>query len=246
MKRLKGYLLIGLSLISISGILYLLEIYIFQKKSDTLFYLLQDLAFVPIQVLVVSIIVEELLRRREKQVKLSKMNMAIGTFFSEAGTGLLRLFSAFDLSVSQIRSRLLIKGEWTDKEFDNVRKFLAAHVCSIDSGIRDLEELKAFLLDKRGFLLSLLENPNLLEHESFTDLLFAVFHLTEELAVRKTVTSLTPPDYHHVANDLKRAYVLLLAEWIAYVRHLKAYYPYIFSLVIRTNPFDPNAAPEIK
>jgi hypothetical protein len=246
MKRLKGYLLIGLSLISISGILYLLEIYIFQKKSDTLFYLLQDLAFVPIQVLVVSIIVEELLRRREKQVKLSKMNMAIGTFFSEAGTGLLRLFSAFDLSVSQIRSRLLIKGEWTDKEFDNVRKFLAAHVCSIDSGIRDLEELKAFLLDKRGFLLSLLENPNLLEHESFTDLLFAVFHLTEELAVRKTVTSLTPPDYHHVANDLKRAYVLLLAEWIAYVRHLKAYYPYIFSLVIRTNPFDPDAAPEIK
>lgn len=246
MKRLKGYLLIGLSLISISGILYLLEIYIFQKKSDTLFYLLQDLAFVPIQVLVVSIIVEELLRRREKQVKLSKMNMAIGTFFSEAGTGLLRLFSAFDLSVSQIRSRLLIKGEWTDKEFDNVRKFLAAHVCSIDSGIRDLEELKAFLLDKRGFLLSLLENPNLLEHESFTDLLFAVFHLTEELAVRKTVTSLTPPDYHHVANDLKRAYVLLLTEWIAYVRHLKAYYPYIFSLVIRTNPFDPDAAPEIK
>jgi hypothetical protein len=172
--------------------------------------------------------------------------MAIGTFFSEAGTGLLRLFSAFDLSVSQIRSRLLIKGEWTDKEFDNVRKFLAAHVCSIDSGIRDLEELKAFLLDKRGFLLSLLENPNLLEHESFTDLLFAVFHLTEELAVRKTVTSLTPPDYHHVANDLKRAYVLLLTEWIAYVRHLKAYYPYIFSLVIRTNPFDPDAAPEIK
>jgi hypothetical protein len=119
-------------------------------------------------------------------------------------------------------------------------------VCSIDSGIRDLEELKAFLLDKRGFLLSLLENPNLLEHESFTDLLFAVFHLTEELAVRKTVTSLTSPDYHHVANDLKRAYVLLLAEWIAYVRHLKAYYPYIFSLVIRTNPFDPDAAPEIK
>ena len=246
MKRLKGYLLIGISLISISVILYLIEIYFFHKESDTLFYLLQDMAFVPIQVLVVSIIVEELLRRREKQAKLSKMNMAIGTFFSEAGTGLLRLFSAFDLSVSQIRSRLIVKGEWTDQEFANVRKFLAAHECSIDSGIRDLEELKAFLLAKRGFLLSLLENPNLLEHESFTDLLFAVFHLTEELAVRKTVTSLTPPDYHHVANDLKRAYVLLLAEWIAYVWHLKADYPYIFSLVIRTNPFDPNAAPEIK
>jgi hypothetical protein len=40
------------------------------------------------------------------------------------------------------------------------------------------------LLSKRDFLVALMENPNLLEHESFTDLLWAVFHLVEELAVR--------------------------------------------------------------
>jgi len=246
MKRFTWYSLIGFSLLSISGLVYLGEIYLFHRESDTLFYMLQDIAFVPIQVLLVSIIVEELLSRREKQAKLSKMNMAIGTFFSEAGTELLRRFAAFDQSVSQIRSRLLVKGEWTDQEFASVRRFLTSYECSIDTGIRDLEALKSFLLDKRGFMLSLLENPNLLEHESFTDLLFAVFHLTEELAVRKTVGSLAKPDYIHVANDLKRAYVLLLAEWITYVRHLKNAYPFIFSLVIRTNPFDPNASPEIK
>jgi hypothetical protein len=245
MKRIKGYLLIGAGLLALSGISYLVQIFFFHRESDTFFYMLQDIAFVPIQVLLVSIIVEELLSRREKQAKLSKMNMAIGTFFSEAGTGLLRLFSAFDLSAAQIRSRLLIKGGWREEEFDDVRKFIAQYKCSIDTAIRDLEELKAFLLRKRGFLLSLLENPNLLEHESFTDLLFAVFHLTEELAVRKSVAALAAPDYQHIANDLKRAYVLLLAEWIAYVRHLKASYPYIFSLVIRTNPFDPDASPEI-
>jgi hypothetical protein len=50
----------------------------------------------------------------------------------------------------------------------------------------------------------------------------------------------------HVANDLKRAYVLLLSQWITYVKHLKTAYPFIFSLVIRTNPFDPEASPEIK
>jgi len=31
-------------------------------------------------------------------------------------------------------------------------------------------------------LLGLLGNPNLLEHDSFTDLLWAVFHLMEELS----------------------------------------------------------------
>jgi len=183
MKRFKGYLLIGAGLLALSGISYCAQIFFFHRESDTFFYMLQDIAFVPIQVLLVSIIVEELLSRREKQAKLSKMNMAIGMFFSEAGTGMLRLFSAFDLSAAQIRSRLLVKGGWREKEFDDVRRFIAQYECSIDTAIRDLEELKAYLLHKRGFLLSLLENPNLLEHESFTDLLFAVFHLTEELAV---------------------------------------------------------------
>lgn len=246
MKRFRGYLIIGACLLVLSGISYWVQIFWFHRESDTFFYMLQDIAFVPIQVLLVSIIVEGLLSRREKRSKLSKMNMAIGTFFSEAGTDLLRLFSAFDLGVPQIRSRLMVKGEWTDQEFAAVSKFLRAYNASIDSAVRDLGEVKAFMLAKRGFLLNLLENPNLLEHESFTDLLFAVFHLTEELAVRNRVQALTQPDYNHVANDLKRAYMLLLSEWMAYVRHLKANYPYIFSLVIRTNPFDPDAAPEIK
>jgi hypothetical protein len=245
MKRFRGYFIVAASLIALSCISYCVQILFFHRESDTFFYMLQDVAFVPIQVLLVSIIVEGLLSRREKQAKLSKMNMAIGTFFSEAGTELLRLFSAFDLSVSQIRNRLMVKGEWTDREFATVSTFLKTYNCSIDTAIRDLDRLKAVLLDKRGFLLSLLENPNLLEHESFTDLLFAVFHLTEELAVRKNVQALSLPDYSHVANDLKRAYVLLLNEWITYVWHLKADYPYIFSLVIRTNPFDPDASPEI-
>ena len=246
MKRFKWYALIGSSLIGISAFFYYIEILLFHRESDTFFYMLQDISFVPIQVLLVSIIVEQVLSRREKRDKLSKMNMAIGTFFSEAGTELLRLLSDFDLTVAEIKNRLKVKGEWTDREFDEVKKFLTRYDCSIDTRIRDLEYLKGFLIAKRSFLLSLLENPNLLEHESFTDLLFAVFHLTEELAVRKSVTSLSPPDYAHVVNDLKRAYVLLLSQWIIYVKHLKTAYPFIFSLVIRTNPFDPEASPEIK
>jgi hypothetical protein len=42
---------------------------------------------------------------------------------------------------------------------------------------------------------------------------------------------------------MKRAYVLLIGEWLAYVKHLQADYPYIFSLLVRTNPFDANASP---
>ena len=69
-----------------------------------------------------------------------------------------------------------------------------------------LEELKMTLLAKREFLLRMLENPNLFEHESFTELLWAVFHLTEELASRADLNHLSDADYHHFSADIKRAY----------------------------------------
>lgn len=39
---------------------------------------------------------------------------------------------------------------------------------------------------------------------------------------------------------------MLVPAWVAYVTHLKDYYPYLFSLSIRMNPFDPEASPEIR
>ena len=94
-------------------------------------------------------------------------------------------------------------------------------------------------------VLSLLGNPNLLEHESFTDLLWAVFHLAEELGSRDRVSSLPESDREHLAGDIRRVNVLLSLEWLAYMQHLQEDYPYLFSLAVRTNPFDPDAKVEI-
>jgi len=106
--------------------------------------------------------------------------------------------------------------------------------------------LKKFLVNKRNFLLALLENPNLLEHETFTDLLWAVFHLTEELEVRDNLNKLPASDIEHIKGDIIRVYGLLIAEWINYMRHLKTDYPYLFSLATRMNPFNPKASPIVK
>jgi len=34
-------------------------------------------------------------------------------------------------------------------------------------------------------------------------------------------------------------------EWLAYVQHLKKNYPYMYSLSVRLNPFNPEASPVI-
>ena len=91
--------------------------------------------------------------------------------------------------------------------------------------------------------MSLLGNPNLLEHDKFTDLLWSVFHLTDELVYREDFAGLPAADLQHLAQDLRRAFHLLVLEWLAYMQHLKHDYPYLFSLAIRTNPFDAEASP---
>lgn len=125
-------------------------------------------------------------------------------------------------------------------------KSVKNHDYNINSKRGDLEAVRNFLKEKRQFLLNLLENPNLLEHESFTNLLWAVFHFTEELVHRRSLRGLPETDYKHLAGDLKRVYHLLIAEWLNYMKHLKENYPYLFSLAMRTNPFDANAVIEVK
>lgn len=246
MKRLRGQILLSVVLIALSAVLYVLQIRIFHSQRDTLFYLFQDLAFIPIQVLLVTVIVDQVLRIREKIAMLNKLNMVIGTFFSEVGTRLLRSFSGFDHHFDQIRRNLIVTKDWRDLNFSKVAKDVGSYDYRLDYKRRDLNELKTFLFSKRDFLLRLLENQNLLEHESFTDLLWAVFHLTEELEARENLAQLSKPDGEHIAGDMRRAYGLLIVQWLAYMKHLKKEYPYLFSLAVRKNPFDPDVSVVVK
>jgi hypothetical protein len=243
MKYLSWQVVLGISLVALSALLYFVEIEIFHSSRDTFFYLFQDIAFVPIQVLLVTLIINRLLTVREKRSRMEKLNMVIGAFFSEVGTKLLTYFSDCDPNLESVRKDLLVTTNWSRKEFMTVKGRLKNYDYGVDIQKVDLVYLRTLFLEKREFLLRLLENPNLLEHESFTELLLAVFHLVEELVVREEVTSLPDSDRHHIAGDIKRAYTLLVHQWLEYMGHLKSHYPYLFSLAIRTNPFDENASP---
>lgn len=243
MKYLNWRVLLGCSLMALSAFFYLIHYAIFRDAHHIFLYLIGDIAFVFVQVLMVTLIIDQLLSVREKRAMLNKMNMVIGAFFSEVGTQLLKSFSDFASHEDQIKKDLFENNDWSNKTFSNINKHLKGYDYRVESQKGDLEGLKNFLLEKRDFLLGLLENPNLLEHESFTELLWAVFHLTEELAFRPGLKQLPETDYGHLSGDIKRAYVLLISEWLAYMKHLRDNYPYLFSLAARMNPFNPHASP---
>ena len=63
---------------------------------------------------------------------------------------------------------------WKEHDFESAKNALNGEQAVIVCRANDIECLKEFMVKKRDFLLRLLENPNLLEHESFTDLLWAM------------------------------------------------------------------------
>lgn len=245
MKRINWQITLALGLVLLSTVLYLVHFALFRDSHHIFIYFVGDVAFIPIEVLLVTVVIHQLLSRREKRTMLQKMNMVIGAFFSEVGTQLLKSFADLDPKSDTLRKHVTAASDWSDRAFRDRRKSLNSHDYAIDSAREDLEQLRSFLLEKRGFLLVLLENPNLLEHDSFTDLLWAVFHLTEELGHRGNLEQIPDTDHEHLVGDVKRAYKLLVSEWLDYMKHLKDNYPYLFSLAVRTNPFDPHARPEV-
>ncbi len=188
---------------------------------------------------------ELILFRRERKAVLEKLKLIVGVFFSEAGTRLLRLFVSWDPEVSEIRTSFLVNGRWKRENFAAAAASARRHAFRLDPGTPELMELRSFLIGKRAFLVRLLENPALLEHGSFSNLLQALLHLVEELAERDSFRDIPRADRAHLVADMVRVYRHLVGEWLSYMEHLKAHFPYLFSLAARKNPFDEDARVEI-
>ena len=220
----------------VSTMLYLLDYYLFGSARDIASSFLRNLAFLPMYVMFVTLMIERIMRERERQTIMRKLNMVIGVFFSEVGNRLLKELSAYVVMCDALSRRLLVTSQWDVDDFRVALDYLKSHETRIDCTGCDTQQLKDFLVSKRSFLAGLLENQNLLEHEQFTDLLWAVFHLMEELGARQSFDSLPPSDVEHINGDITRAFGYLSREWVFYMKHLKHDYPYLFSLAVRLNP----------
>jgi len=246
MNRRLGLAALIIGLLAASAVAYLIEFLAFGDARDIWFYTILDFAFLPIQVILVAIVIEGLLARHERRQLLRKMNMVIGTFFSELGTRLLGDLTPTLANRGDVMEALAVRADWKPADFRRAETRAAALDYRVNLVGFDLEALKRDLLGQRNLLVLLLANPNLLEHERFTDLLWAVFHLMEELEARPLLDNLPDADREHLAGDVRRVCTPLAVEWIHYCRHLQHAYPYIFSIVLRTHPFQEHPSATVR
>jgi len=234
--RLVNNILLVLILSLSSACIYFIQFLLFHNPTDTFFYLFQDLAFVPMQAIVVTLVLNKLLNVIEKRHQLKKINVIISAFFAETGMSILYALSELDgndnfrkLDLTDLSSKGKIK---------SVKNQIKEFEYEIKATPEKLEHLRSVLSQKKSFLINMLENSNLYEHDSFTDMLWSVFHIADELQNIESISNVTKEDREHLKTDILRAYPLILAEWVDYMKYLCDDYPYLFSLAIRKNQLD--------
>ena len=242
MKKNENLIMVIL-LVVLSAALYFVHFWVFNDTHHIFIYLLGDIAFLPVEIVFVSLIFHKVIEDKEKKNTIRKLNMLIGVFFSEMGNRLLGILVDSDNDIKSIRDSLMFKTEWKRKNFDIAMDKIGKYRADVED--IDLNLLREFLGHHRDFMLKIIENPTLLEHEIFSELMMAIFHLQEELTNRNDLGQISNNDIDHIKNDIARVYGMLLKDWLLYVQHLKNEYPYLFSFALRTNPFDQNAKIEI-
>ena len=182
---------------------------------------------------------------------LEKLDMLMSTFFSEIGNDLISQLSSVNKYKANTENLKSIK-DWDQKDYEN--KLAELKDASIDFTAdipieqreEFLENLRDLLVNKREFIINLINNPNLLEKEEFTGLINAILHLDEELEHRKDLALVNDADFGHLNGDMQRVYNKLVHEWVYYLKYLDKHYPYMIALIIRTNPFDEDASVYVK
>ena len=237
--------LFGVSLLTMSLLLYGLHYRIFNDLHHILIFLVSDVAFVPVEVLLVSLVIHAILERREKKDLHHKLNMVIGLFFHEMGADLIRSMQRY---LPRAKDELaLLKGmnSWTEADYLKAMKEVPRLKPAFECVGRDMSELRDYLLKKRAFLLRLLGNPSLLGHDRLTEMLWAVTHVMDELTIRPEIDRLGAGVGRHISVDMSRAYILLVVEWLAYMLHLKRKYPYMYVMALAAGPLELGEKPKL-
>lgn len=226
-------------LIAVSICVYAVKFLFFgdNGESNTMSYIFNSLGFLPINILIVTLIINRLLTLRAKREQQEKTRMVIGLFFSEMGDVLLRKMIQWDKASETLRENMLVKNTWTKEQYaaakDHASRLCTRTVPSPD----DLNEIREIFMRNHDFMLRLIENPVLLEHNTVSKLLQDLFHLGEELACRGDIHTLPATDLAHLTGDVNRVYCQLTTAWLEHMEYLSRNYPYLLSLSLRKSPF---------
>lgn len=217
-------------LLILSIIIYSIQILLFDDPRTTFFYILQDLAFMPITIAFATLMVGEVLNWREKNERKEKTRMLTSTFFTEIGA----ILAHYTLSMTQEDDFLHLVarngGHIDNMTEDEIIQKLEHHKIKVKLNKEGYEKARNLILSNQTNLLVISSNPLILEHEYFTEMLWGVFHLIDEFRLRGEWKALSPTDIAHLNADFAKVLRLMLINWIGNSEYLAKNYPAFYNV----------------
>ncbi len=186
---------------------------------------------------VVAQATEMMLNRREDEHKRRKLHILVGLFFDETGNQLLQHLVNHLPSDAYEKKRFEFNSQWETQNGIALKEYTEDLSLVLADADVVMAKMAQQLPHNKPLLVRLLENPAVLEHGEFSEMLLAVFHFEQELSNRDHFHLLPQSDLNHLSGDAERVYGLLLPQWLDYLQHLRQDYPYLYSLQVRVNPF---------
>lgn len=231
----KDRFFLGIFLILLSFGLHTLHFVVFRDMHHILIYLLADIAFIPLEVFFVSIVLDRLIEKREQKKIVKKIHMIVGLFYQELGNRLLSVIVNADENING--DDIIVNYAWNSENYNLLKEKIHNHKQDININKIDLVDCELLIDRSHNMITNLIMNPALQEHENFTDVLMSVFHLSEELKQRP-LNDLTIDDLEHLKIDIVRVYTNLSLVWVEYLQYLQEEYPYLFLTAVTNSPYD--------
>ena len=98
-------------------VIFLARYLIFGDGEEIIAYLWKHIGFIPIDILIVAFLLEGIMGKKEHEAILEKIDMLMGTFFSEIGNDLLAELSKVNKNKINTENLKDIRN-WEEKDFD--------------------------------------------------------------------------------------------------------------------------------
>ena len=217
-----------LALIVLSAAIYLLQVLIFHDERTTAFYLLQDLAFMPVTIAIATLVVGELVEEREKKERLEKTKMLTSSFFTGIGAFLIREILQMT-DADGLVYEVVKNGAEQSGRVGEVQKQLQSVKLNVHMDAAGYTKIQQIIRSNQTNILVIASNPLIIEHECFSEMLWGVFHLMDEFRLRGSWDDLSEQDIEHFNQDFEKVLRLLLMNWAGNVRYLKETYPAFYA-----------------
>lgn len=227
MEKKRMYITVAI-LIAISVVIYALQIIIFDDKRTTAFYIFQDLAFMPITIAIATLVVGDLMNRRQQKEQQEKTRMLTSSFFTQMGTDLIDTMIQDSANAGELK-QLMQSPLQSDKDVQKIQAQLQNADLDFTLSEEVYDRSMDLILKNQLGLLTLSSNPLLLEHECFTEMLWGIFHLNDEFRLRGKYSELDEAGREHMQEDFIKVFRLLLINRVTNLKYLRDTYPNYYS-----------------